>query len=73
MAILKEVLFSIGNVNSFIEALGQTDISPDLYQKILNERGDTELNPDEEMEIEVIEEQAEEIGGDGDYCYYGVI
>lgn len=70
MAILKEVLFSIGNVDSFIEALRQTDISPDLYQKILNERDDTELNAEEEMEIEVIEEGLIGIGPCEDCRHY---
>lgn len=44
MAILKDILESNGNVDSFIEAAGQTGIPGDLYQKMLASRGDTELN-----------------------------
>lgn len=57
MAILKDILESNGNVDSFIEAAGQTDIPGDLYQKILTSRGDTELNEQEEQIITDIEDE----------------
>lgn len=57
MAILKDILESNGNVDSFAEAAGQTDIPGNLYQKMLASRGDTELNEQEEQIITDIEDE----------------